>query len=127
MGPENRFIHRVNGIVPKEIHREKMHNAYRGGTPDVWYSGARGDLWAEYKWQTVPKSGLLVPELSPLQLDWCTKRYSEGRSVVVIVGTPKGALWLSDWYTWKDGQKLDEEVHFHTDQTVADFIRRTCS
>lgn len=70
-----------------------MHNMYRGGTPDVWYSGPRGDLWVEYKWiPRVPKRGTVVPELSALQLDWLTKRKAEGRNVMVIVGAPGGGV-----------------------------------
>lgn len=93
MGPENRFIQRVHKHLDKRVYREKMHNAYRGGTPDVWYSGPRGDLWVEYKWATGKK--LKAPALSSLQLDWITKRRAEGRNVAVIVGTPRGAfLWM---------------------------------
>lgn len=78
-----------------------MHNAYRGGTPDVWYSGKNGDLWVEYKWAPkVPKSGIIVPDLSPLQLKWLKGRFEEKRNVVVIVGYPDGCLimeWPKDW------------------------------
>ena len=54
-GPETRFIASVHRHLPVDLHHEKMHNAYRGGTADCWYSGQKDDLWVEYKFITVPK------------------------------------------------------------------------
>jgi hypothetical protein len=72
-----------------------MHNAYRGGTPDVWYSGPGGDLWVEYKWAKKCPTLAEIPELlSALQRDWLIKRANEGRAVAVIVGWPGGStVW----------------------------------
>ena len=103
-----------------------MHNAYRGGTPDVWYSGSRGDLWVEYKWiARIPKRGTIVPKLSPLQLDWLTKRKAQGRNVLVIVGSPKGALSLSLVKSWTKYQYIGERLF--TDAELAGNIARRCS
>jgi hypothetical protein len=107
----------------KQIHsayREKMHNAYRGGTPDVWYSGPGGDLWVEYKWST-SKKGVLVPALSSLQRDWLTKRKLEGRNVAVVVGSPTGATILEEPDHWTSGSRAR-----WGDTEVVDYIEVTC-
>jgi hypothetical protein len=75
MGPENRLINAVKKELGSDVYSEKMHNAYRGGTPDVWYSGRGGDLWVEWKWiASVPKKGPIVPNLSELQKQWLGRR-----------------------------------------------------
>lgn len=111
-GPENRFIKSVHDKLPKEIYKEKMHNPYRGGTADVWYSGER-DAWIEYKWiDSVPKKGVLIPALSPLQVIWCTDRFNEGRNVYVVVGCPLGAIVFSNPADWEDGVKVGKLALF---------------
>lgn len=115
MGPENRFIHRVHKRLDKSVYREKMHNAYRGGTPDVWYSGKNGDCWIEYKWGRL--------NLSPLQLKWLTDRDAEGRRCFVVVGTPKGAEWMWLPEQWRGEVKVDKLI---TDQHVAELIELVC-
>jgi hypothetical protein len=108
MKPENRFITAVNNRIPETVHREKMHNMYRGGTFDVWYSGSKADLWIEYKWITrIPRKGLVVPDLSALQLDWGAKRHAEGRTVYAVVGCPEGGVVL-DPHQWKEGVSVEE-------------------
>lgn len=91
--PETTFIHSIHRHLPKEVYREKMANPYRGGTPDVWYSGMKRDLWVEYKF--IPKLAVRVPNktgLSELQLIWLRDRQAEGRNVAVIVGHPEGGM-----------------------------------
>lgn len=105
-GPENTFIAAVHRHLPVALHHEKMHNVYRGGTADVWYSGVK-DLWVEYKWLDLPKGDNVIVDLvtgknsplSALQQHWIRSRQAEGRNVWVIVGTPKGGIVLdgSDW------------------------------
>ena len=76
-----------------------MYNPLRRGTPDVWYSGNKGDLWVEYKW--LPKLPKLIRTrdlLSPLQLMWIEARHDEGRTVWVIVGSPEGNLIVKSPY-----------------------------
>jgi hypothetical protein len=103
-GPENRFIRSLNTKLPKEVYAEKMHNPYRGGTFDCWYSGRSGDLWVEYKWiPSVPKTAFVVPELSPLQRMWGSGRFGEGRKVRVIVGCPDGGVIFDTPYMWEGG------------------------
>lgn len=102
-GPENNFIAAVHKHLPPEdmLHREGMHNQYRGGTADVWYS-AESDLWVEYKWVDLPKKDdtlvdITTPRgkkqespLSMLQQQWLRRRLDEGRNVAVIVGFRTG-------------------------------------
>ncbi len=98
--PENTFIQAVHKHLDRSVHREKMCNPYRSGTPDVWYSGAESDLWVEYKFiPRIPKNADIIVDLSPRQLEWITARRQEGRHVVVIVGSPKGGVVLEngDW------------------------------
>lgn len=107
-GPESRFIHSVHEKLPKEVYREKMHNVYRGGTFDVWYSGKARDLWIEYKWVgSIPKKGTIVPDLSMLQLKWGRGRQGEGRNVFVVVGCPDGGVLLKSTQ-WEEGVSVEE-------------------
>lgn len=93
--PETTFTASVNRKLPRLLHKEKMNNPYRSGTPDFWYSGSKGDLWVEYKF--IPKLAIRVDnkvELSELQRIWLNARHAEGRNVAVIVGHPDGGVVL---------------------------------
>ena len=125
--PETRYYTAVNKLLPRIIHREKMHNMYRGGTADLWYSGSLDDLWAEYKWiAKLPKKTFvrLERELSPLQQRWLTGRHEEGRNVVVILGTPEGA-WICEGVGWKEPiDPADIRARALSKQFVADYIKK---
>jgi hypothetical protein len=124
--PETRFYSAVHKLLPSKIHREKMHNTFRGGTPDVWYSGNRDDLWVEYKWlANLPKRVPVRTDklLSPLQIRWLRKRYEEGRNVVVILGSPQGA-WVFESLSWEAPLSPDEiRAANLSKQNVADYIK----
>jgi hypothetical protein len=125
--PETRFYTAVHKRLPREVHREKMHNIYRGGTPDVWYSGPKADLWVEYKWlAALPKKAPVRAEklLCPRQIQWLDGRYEEGRNIVVILGTPEGA-WVYEDLAWLE-PLLPSIVRERglTKQNVADYIYR---
>lgn len=94
--PETTFIGSVHKHLKGSIHFEKMHNPYRGGTWDVWYSGPKADLWIEYKFIVVPVHAMVTPALSELQLEWGRKRHAEGRNLAVIVGCKAGGVILQD-------------------------------
>lgn len=97
--PETVYIASVHKHL-KTVYKEKMNNPFRSGTPDVWYSGSKGDLWIEYKYEpTVPKTREISPRLSPAQAMWLDCRCAEGRNVAVVVGTPKGGVIFVD-YAW---------------------------
>lgn len=118
--PENKFIASIHRHLP-QVHKEKMHNAYRGGTPDVYYSGDAGDLWVEYKYLSkLPKQ--VQPKLSALQQVWINARHAEGRNVMVIVGWADGGVILTnrEWMS-----PIDKEVFISrtiTRKEVAAFI-----
>jgi hypothetical protein len=100
--PENSWRLGCYKYLPPSVYHEKMHNPYRGGTPDDWFSGSARDLWAEVKFVVVPKrdSTMIVPNLSPLQLDWLTNRRAQGRNCWVIVGCREGGAILRDPDNW---------------------------
>ncbi len=104
-----------------------MHNIYRGGTADVWYSGNLDDLWVEYKWLTIiPKKALirLERDLSPVQQQWLEGRHGEGRNVAVILGTSEGA-WILDGVSWKEPINPDAiRTAKISKQFVADYIKK---
>ena len=90
--PESTFIRSIQKYLPFDLHYEKMNNPYSSGTPDVWYSGNKSDLWVEYKFlPTVPQTAIIDPRklLSVLQYNWLDRRYEEGRNVAIIIGCEK--------------------------------------
>lgn len=101
--PEGSFIKGVHGYL--SCYQMKNHNEYVGGVADCWYSGAKRDLWIEYKFVVVPvrDSTIIVPELSKLQLTWLSDRYTEGRNVWVVVGCKAGGVILTRPQTWAGG------------------------
>jgi hypothetical protein len=100
--PETTFTASVDRHLPKNLHKEKMFNPYRGGTFDKWYSGTNGDVWVEYKFVVIPKrpTTLITPGLSELQLLWGRSRAAEGRNVMVIVGSKAGGVVMTDPKEW---------------------------
>ena len=111
-------------MLPVGLYYEKMNNVYRGGTPDVWYSGTLDDLWVEYKWiPKLPVRGVvdLLDLLSPLQAKWLGDRMLEGRNVAIVVGSPKGS-WFSNHTTLRT--KINPEEFTYSRLDVANWIRR---
>lgn len=122
-GPENRFIDAIHRRLKGLLHFEKMHNPYRGGTADVWYSGPESDIWIEYKWlNKVPVKKPVKPALSGLQREWLRDRYNEGRRVYVVIGNPAGGMLFLDPKEWEEGltasQRKTSPKH-----VLADWIR----
>lgn len=127
--PENRFIASVHRFLPKSFYHEKMSNPYRGGTPDVWYSGVERDLWIEYKYLTTdPKTRVVDPTtlLSALQLDWLNCRLLENRNVAVIIGCPAGGVLLrhGDWTKHMKADKFMSKVASR--EATASWIAQFC-
>lgn len=99
--PENVFIASVHRRLAS-VYFEKLCNPFRSGTPDVWYSGDRGDLWIEYKFlPKIPRSEGILPDLSAQQRRWLDSRAAEGRNVAVVIGCKEGAVIYCnrDWST----------------------------
>ena len=110
--PENTFIAAVNRLLP-DVYHEKMNNPYRSGTPDVWYSGSKADLWVEYKYVLkLPVNAPLrvrADLLSEQQVLWLARRFVENRHVIVVVGCPEGCLVLSGPHEWERNDVHAEE------------------
>jgi hypothetical protein len=119
--PESTFTAGVHRFLPPadELHREKMHNPYRGGTADYWYSGRASDLWVEYKFIMVPSRDDTAislcsgrnPTLSALQQDWLSRREAEGRRVWVIVGCKVGGVVMRSETEWRRAWRASEFRH----------------
>jgi hypothetical protein len=90
--PETTYIEGVHKHLTQSYY-EKMNNAFRSGTPDVWYSGHLGELWIEYKFiERIPKNAEILPEVTSMQAKWLANRLAEGRNVAVVVGSPEGGV-----------------------------------
>jgi len=126
---ETEFIGSVHKYLPPTFYRVKHFNPYSGGMADCWYSGVK-DLWIEYKYVLIPKreGTYIVPDLSELQKDWLNGRRSEGRNVLVIVGSKNGGVVLRDSRLWEEGLSAAAFVsQLKTRKELADFIVRECS
>lgn len=103
--PESQFIKSVHYHLPPptQLHREKMHNIYRSGTFDCWYSGNLDDLWIEFKFEPAfpIRDRFIFPKLSPNQIRWAANRHKEGRNLVVIVGYPQGGVIYYKPHEWE--------------------------
>lgn len=87
-------------LVPR-VYALKLNANFVGGVPDVWLSGSHEDLWMENKYlKSLPP--VIQPEalLTTLQSLWLEERYSEGRSVAVLIGSSEGHVFL-DGLSWK--------------------------
>lgn len=99
--PETDAAKRVNDKLVG-VYFEKMHNPYRGGTPDFYYEGFLDIMWVEYKWYDAkPRTWNLTdpkdPKISRLQQNWLRRAAENGRKTAVIVGYPKGyAIFEND-------------------------------
>lgn len=111
--PETQFIARVHKHLPATLYRMKNNNLYHAGIADVWYSGCKGDLWAEYKVLTPPKKAETLislvsgkkPVISHLQQAWLAARHHERRTVGVMLGVKLGINAGGVWFpglTWRE-------------------------
>lgn len=125
-GPETRFIQGVHRFLLEDVYREKMHNPYRGGTPDMYYEGNKGIIWVEYKWlDWTPK--ILNPEesgLTALQTLWLRRAAGNGIPTAVVFGLPKGGVIFEN-LTWEGSiAKAEIEKTIKPKKEVALWIRR---
>ena len=99
---ENTFWQSLRKKLVPRIYALKNQAGYVGGIPDCWLSGSQGDLWMENKYlQTVPPIVDPTKLLSALQQQWLLRRYAEGRSVGVLVGSVDGHLYFPG-LSWQD-------------------------
>lgn len=142
MKPESAYIASINKLLPlkklkgnaavrakfqtaQHIHYEKMHNDYRGGTADCWYSGLKGDCWIEFKFiPRIPQRVNVKPLelLSALQVDWLNERFVEGRNVAVIVGCPTGGVLLTGGEWMSEISPQDFTNLIQSRKNLADWI-----
>lgn len=93
--PEATFRAAVERHLPEAVYRQSMGSMYANGTPDRYYEGPAGVLWAEYKYVAkLPGVLDMSKKLSALQAYWLDRAERNGVSVCVIIGWgPKhGAL-----------------------------------
>lgn len=128
--PENNYRQAVHKHLPVSLYHVKMNNPYAAGIPDDWYSGARGDLWCEYKFlPALPQraSVNVAKLLSPLQLKWLNDRHAEGRNIAVIIGTPAGGVVLQN-LEWQQNFLPEEFAkRLLPNRLVADWILQKTS
>lgn len=127
--PETKFITRVNSFVSNAVYRWKTHDSFTPGIPDLYYSGPKSYLWAEYKWYAKQPKILYLgggkrPKLTKIQANWLTCRYDEGRNVCVIVGWPEGGIILFD-RTWEDPHVLSKKSIL-SDAEIGQWISKEC-
>jgi len=98
--PETTFRLSVERHLPpiRALYRMKNSSLYTAGVADSWYSADRQDLWVEWKYLILPKrlTTEVLANVSPLQSEWLTLRYNEGRNVAVILGCPDGGVVYKD-------------------------------
>lgn len=100
---ETTFAALINKGLPENIYYEKMSNPFRAGTPDFYYEGPAGILWAEYKWIEKPWVEDKLPadicnSRSWLrQLQWLKRAHESGVATAVIVGIGLGKTAKSYW------------------------------
>lgn len=97
---EHSFIRSIHRKLPLDVYAWKINDSFQGGVADAYYSRVMGgDMWIEYKYiRALPKRPGTVVQfgLSALQYEWLNGRLLDGRTVSVIVGSPEGALILTD-------------------------------
>lgn len=127
---ESQYTQTVHKHLSKEIYRWKINDSFQGGIADAYYSGTNGDLWIEYKYlKSLPKktSTQIIPALRSLQKKWLNARYSEGRNIAVIVGSPDGSIILASPKEWTTGLTCEEfKERALTRQETADWIAEQC-
>ena len=104
--PEATFRDAVDRHLPTTVHRQGGATTFSNGTPDRYYEGRGGVLWAEYKYAPkLPKvldlvHGASTPKLSALQARWLRRAAGNGVAVCVVLGWPEGGAILYD-NTWE--------------------------
>jgi len=98
---EHGFIRAVHRRLPPSVYALKLAVRFVRGIPDCWYSSTGGDLWVEYKYRPRTPRRTFDPRVSAHQQRWMTDRLQEGRRIALVIGTPDGALVLTDgaWAT----------------------------
>jgi hypothetical protein len=95
---EHSFVKAVHRKLPPEVYKWKIHDTYTGGVPDAMYAGPAGLLFVEYKYlKSLPKKPTtpIKTGLSELQISWLERMLLYNVLVLVIIGSPSGAVVLT--------------------------------
>jgi hypothetical protein len=121
---ENVFIEGVHRHLPGSVYAEKMHNPFRRGTPDCYYEGPQGILWAEYKWLKALPDVLVctnIKDFTKLQQRWLRRAHNNGVSVALIVGSLDGAV-VCPALTWAQPLKPSPLPSKEVARWISDFL-----
>ncbi len=127
MKPERRFRQSVTRHL-HDIYAWSINDSWHAGVPDHYYSGDKGDLWAEYKYFPTDRDSFdllkpaKTPKLTHRQQHWLNSRHDEGRRVWVIVGMPSGGVILIN----KEWMKPFEVPALLSRKAIAEEIMRFC-
>lgn len=125
---ESDFTRAVHKKLPNSVWAWKICDAYMGGIPDAYYRHRKtgGALWVEYKYlKTLPKKGstLIVPNLSPLQLNLLKETIESGQQACVIVGFGRSGVVMETLDEWENGiAKCDFETRLLSYNKLAEYI-----
>lgn len=116
--PEATFRDAVDRHLPATVHRQGGATTFSNGTPDRYYEGRGGVLWAEYKYAPkLPKvldlvHGASTPKLSALQARWLRRATGNGVAVCVVLGWPEGGVILpgTEWSYLLPADRLREKM-----------------
>jgi len=119
--PENVYRRSVHKYLPSSVYHEKIKAELSAGTPDDYYEGSKGILWAEWKYLKKLPVRYFTPALSKLQARWLRRAYENGVQVRVIVGTPQGAILLETPGEWENRVYINDYTPA-TRKEVAEYI-----
>jgi len=106
---ESTYTRSVNKHLPASVYSWKVSDRFTAGIPDAWYSGLQCDLWIEFKYLHKMLRSKVKPKLSALQSKWLGERYTQGRNVAVVVGSPQGAI-IYEYGEWDNGKEPEDLI-----------------
>lgn len=123
-----RRIHREMDRISGGPYHEKNNNPFSSGTPDVYYSGSKADLWVEYKFITNLRlsGGMVRTSLTPRQRLWLRQRWAEGRNCRLIVGSYFGHLIIEGPDFNPDVLGADLKASLMSDEDIARWLIQFC-
>lgn len=119
---ESALYQAINRQLPKDCFHQGMTGAAMtgNGIPDRFYCSPRGTCWIEFKQLAhMPRNGIVIPDLTPLQLQWLTRRYNNCISlartpdVAVVIGLPnRTAVLQTTPAKWREGTHVNTSMAF---------------
>jgi len=119
---ESNYLTALFKLIPPEIEKWKIHDAYTSGVPDAYFSGNKADIWIEAKLvRNNPKKH--TPKLSALQKAWLKRQYNRGRKVYVLVGVKGGKGIILKNLEWENQCDMTQLL---TKKQIAQWITEQC-